>query len=149
MMDDREKIYVYFLCGVFVAFCALYAVFAGINAHPKCRISQGTENYAAGSENAEKLSGGIQQRVGELEDQMRTAGKETSECITELRDSVTEIGRLRNDCDRIAEAGRGIKESADSIEERILLCLQVLGVSEEEAEILDGDSPGFYDPGGQ
>lgn len=149
MMDGKEKIYVYFLCGVFVAFCAIYTVFAGINAHSKCRISQGIENYAAGSENAEKLSDGIQQRVGELEDQMRTAGEQTSECITELRESVTEIGGLRNDCDRIAEAGRGIAESADDIEERILYCLQVLGVSEEEAEMLDGERPGLYDPGGQ
>lgn len=148
-MNVKEKTYVSFLLCVFVAFWPIFGICAAINSHPKCRIDQGTENYAAGSENVEKLSDGIQQRIGELEEQMRTAGKETSECITELRESVTEIGELRNDCDRIAEAGRGIAESADDIEKRILYCLQVLGVSEEEAEILDGDSPGFYDPGGQ
>lgn len=149
MMDDREKIYVYFLCGVFVAFCALYAVFAGINAHPKCRVDQGIENYAAGSENAEKLSGGIQQRVGELEEQMQSARSETQECIEELRDSVTELGELGNVRDRIAEAGRGIEATADGLEKRILVCLQILGATEEDEKLLEGNGPGLYDPGGR
>lgn len=149
MMNVKKKMYISFLCGVFFAFCVLSGICAGINSHHQCRISRGTEDNASGSENIEILSDGIQQRVGELEDQMRTAGKETSECITELRDSVTEIGRLRNDCDRIAEASRGITGTANSIEERILVCLQILGVSEEEAETLDDNSPGLYDPGGQ
>lgn len=148
-MDGKEKIYVYFLCGVFVAFCAIYSVFAGINSHPKCRVDQGTENYAAGSENAEKLSSGIQQRVGELEEQMQSARSETEECIEELRDSVTELGELGNVRDRIAEAGRGIEATADGLEKRILVCLQILGATEEDEKLLEGNGPGLYDPGGR
>lgn len=147
MMDVKEKIYVSFLGSLLLLIFIILV--SGTVSHGKCRTDQGTENYAAGSKNAEKLSDGIQQRVGELEDQMRTAGEQTSECITELRESVTEIGGLRIDCDRIAEAGRGIAESADDIEKRILYCLQVLGVSEEEAGMLDDERPGLYDPGGQ
>ena len=80
---------------------------------------------------------------------MQSARNETAECIDELRESVTELGELASDCDRIAEAGKGIAVTADGIEERILRCLQVLEAPEENEELLDGYRLELYDTGGR
>ena len=147
-MDVRKKAIPCFAAGVFIALLISF-VFAGFIGHSKRNADKRIDEYAERSKAAEKLADGIQQRTGDLEGQLQSAGNETSECIDELRESVTEIGGLRNDCDRIAEAGRGIEAAADGIEGRILVCLQILGAPEESEKVLERYGFGLYDPGGR
>ena len=146
-MDVRKKAISWFAAGVFAALL-ISAVFAGFIGNPEKNADKRIGEYAERSKAAEKLADGIQQRTGDLEGQLQSAGNETSECIDELREGVTEIGGLRNDCDRIAEAGRGIEAAADGIEGRILVCLQILGAPEESEKILERYGFELYDPGG-
>lgn len=145
-MNVRKKAIFWFTAGVFIALLISF-VFAGFVRSPERDADKRIGEYAERSKAAEKLAEGIQQRTGDLEGQLQSAGNETSECITKLRESVTEIGGLRNDCDRIAEAGRGIEAAADGIEERILVCLQILGAPEESEKVLERYGFGLYDPG--
>ena len=147
-MDVRKKAILWFAAGVFAALL-ISCVFAGFVRSSERNADKRIGEYAERSKAVEKLAEGIQQRTGDLEGQLQSAGNETSECITELRESVTEIGGLRNDCDRIAEAGRGIEAAADGIEGRILVCLQILGVPEESEKVLERYGFGLYDPGGR
>lgn len=147
MMNVKNKAILWFTAGVFAALLISF-VFAGFIGSSERNASKRISEYAERSKAAEKLAEGIQQRTGDLERQLQSAGNETSECITKLRESVTEIGGLRNDCDRIAEAGRGIEAAADGIEGRILVCLQILGAPEESEKILERYGFGLYDPGG-
>lgn len=147
-MDVRKKAIPWFAAGVFAALL-ISAVFAGFVRNPEKNADKRIGGYAERSKAVEKLAEGIQQRTGDLEGQLQSAGNETSECIDELREGVTEIGGLRNDCDRIAEAGRGIEAAADGIEGRILVCLQILGAPEESEKVLERYGFGLYDPGGR
>ena len=146
-MDVRKKAILWFTAGVFAALL-ISCVFAGFVRSPERNASKRISEYAERSKAVEKLAEGIQQRTGDLEEQLQSAGNETSECITKLRESVTEIGGLQDGCDRIAEAGRGIEAAADGIEGRILVCLQILGAPEESEKILERYGFGLYDPGG-
>lgn len=146
-MNVRKKAIFWFTASVFIALLISF-VFAGFIGHSERNADKRIGEYAERSKAAQKLAEGIQQRTGDLERQLQSAGNETSECITKLRESVTEIGGLRNDCDRIAEAGRGIEAAADGIEGRILVCLQILGAPEESEKILERYGFGLYDPVG-
>ena len=146
-MNVKNKAILWFTAGVFAALF-ISAVFAGFIGSPERNADKRIGGYAERSKAVEKLAEGIRQRTGDLEGQLQSAGNETSECITELREGVTEIGGLRNDCDRIAEAGRGIEAAADGIEGRILVCLQILGAPEESEKVLERYGFGLYDPGG-
>ncbi|WP_318692198.1 hypothetical protein [Treponema sp.] len=149
MMNGKDKAILWFTIGAFVALCVSSAVFAGFDRHAERKADQRVSEYVERSENAESIADGIQQRAGKLEEQVLSVGIKTSECVVELRECVTELGGLQDDCDRIAEAGRGIAVSVDGIERRILVCLQILGVSEEDEELLDGYGLELYDPGGR
>lgn len=148
MMNVKNKAILWFTAGVFAALL-ISAVFAGFDRHAERKIDQRVSEYVERSEAAEKLAEGIQQRTGDLEGQLQSAGNETSECIAELREGVTELGELQDGCDRIAEAGRGIEAAADGIEGRILVCLQILGAPEESEKVLERYGFGLYDPGGR
>lgn len=147
-MDVRKKAIPWFAAGVFAALL-ISAVFAGFVRSSERNADKRIGGYAERSKAAEKLAEGIQQRTGDLEGQLQSAGNETSECITELREGVTELGGLQDGCDRIAEAGRGIEAAADGIEGRILVCLQILGAPEESEKVLERYGFGLYDPGGR
>lgn len=148
-MNVKDKIFLWGTVAVCVFLCIASFIFAGIDEHSKRNADERTSEYVKRSETAQKLSEGIQFRTGELEEQMQSARNETAECIEELRESVTELGELGNVCDRIAEADRGIEVTADGIERRILVCLQILRATEEEEKLLEGNGTGLYDPGGR
>lgn len=147
MMNVKNKAILWITAGVFAALL-ISAVFAGFVRSSERNADKRIGGYAERSKAAEKLAEGIQQRTGDLEGQLQSAGNETSECIAELREGVTELGELQDGCDRIAEAGRGIEAAADGIEGRILVCLQILGAPEESEKILERYGFGLYDPGG-
>lgn len=147
MMNVKNKTILWFTAGVFAALL-ISAVFAGFVRSSERNADKRIGEYAERSKAAEKLAEGIQQRTGDLERQLQSAGNETSECIAELKEGVTELGELQDGCGRIAEAGRGIEAAADGIEGRILVCLQILGAPEESEKILERYGFGLYDPGG-
>ena len=149
MMNGKDKIFLWVTVAVCAILCIASFIFTGIDERSKGNADERISEYVKRSETAQKLSEGIQLRTGELEEQMQSARNETSECIEELRESVTELGELGNVCDRIAEADRGIEVTADGIERRILVCLQILGTREEDEKLLEGNGPGLYDPGGR
>lgn len=140
-MNVRDKRFLWFSFGAFCSMCITAALLCAVDGCTAGRTENRIDKYAERSADAERNADRIQQRLGELEEQMQSAGNETAECITKL-------GELEADCDRLAEAGRGIAVTADGIEERILICLQILGTPEEDDEILEGNSSGLYDPGG-
>lgn len=147
MNEKKNKAFFCFIVGLLVFSFALVRTVIVRFSTRVC--DKRTEKHAAGSEVAEELIKRTDERIRELEEQMQSAREQTAKSIVGLRDSITELGEFRNDCDRIAEAGRGIAVAADGIEERILGCLQVLGAPEEDDEILEGNSPDLYDPGGR
>lgn len=149
MMNVKDKIFLWGTVAVCVFLCVASFIFTGIDERSKGNADERISEYVKRSENTQKLSEGIQLRTGELEEQMQSARNETSECIEELRESVTELGELGNVRDRIAEADRGIETTADGLEKRILVCLQILGATEEDEKLLEGNGPGLYDPGGR
>lgn len=149
MMNGKDKAILWFTIGAFVALCVSSAVFAGFDRHAERKIDQRVSEYIERSEDAESIADGIQQRAGQLEEQVLSVGIKTSECVVELRECVTELGELQDDCDRIAEADRGIEATADGLEKRILVCLQILGATEEDEKLLEGNGAGLYDPGGR
>lgn len=147
MSEKNNKAYFCFIVGLLLVIFAIISTVI-------VRVSTGLcdkriEKHATGSAVTEELFNGTDERLRQLEEQMQSAREQTSESIAGLRDGITELGELRNDCDRIAEAGRGIAVTADGIEERILGCLQVLGAPEEDEELLDGYRLKLYDPGGR
>lgn len=147
MNKNENKTYFCFIVGLLLF---IFALVCSVIVRFSTRVcDKRTEKHAAGSEVAEELIKGTDERIRELEKQMQSARNETAKCIDELRESVTELGELASDCDRIAEAGKGIAVTADGIEERILRCLQVLGAPEEDEELLEGNGIGLYDPGGR
>lgn len=147
MSEKNNKAYFCFIVGLLLYVCA--AVFAVINGVTTYLCNKRIEDYDARSENAQRLADEADKRLRDLENQMQSAREQTSESIAGLRDGITELGGLSDDCDRIAETGRGIAVTADGIEERILRCLQILGAPEEDEELLDGYRLKLYDPGGR
>lgn len=148
-MNVKDKIFLGITVAVCVFLCVAPFIFTGIDERSKRNADERTSEYVKRSEAAQELSERIQLGTGELEKQMQSARSETEECIEELRESVTELGELGNVCDRIAEADRGIEATADGLEKRILVCLQILGATEEDEKLLEGNGPELYDPGGR
>lgn len=144
-MHASTKILLLVVAGVLVVLCAGVTLRPRFDRVTKGPVEKGTDKYAAGSENAEIITDGIQQDLGELDKQMQSAGNGIAECIDELRGVITDVGELQNDGDRIAEAGRGIADTADRLERRILNCLQILGASEEDEELLEVGDSNFHD----
>lgn len=82
-MNVKNKAILWFTAGVFAALL-ISAVFAGFVRSSERNADKRIDEYAERSKAAEKLAEGIQQRTGDLEGQLQSAGNETSECIENL-----------------------------------------------------------------
>lgn len=150
MSHEKCKAIMFFcLGGIFGAVVFGVLLCAGGVAGSEICTGKRTEIYADRSTDVESLGERTFAGIEELAGKIDSAGNETAECITELTECLTKFGELKDDCDRIAEAGTGIEITVDGLEERILVCLQILGAPEEDEELLEGNGFGFYDPGGQ
>lgn len=108
------------------------------------RVPDNSAGYTAATE----LAGRTEQGLGELAEQLERTGTKAEECTRELRDGITGLGELAENCDRIADAGRGLAEKSGTVEKRILDVMRRLGIGETAEESVDRSSGGRWDPGG-
>lgn len=150
MSHEKCKAIMFFFLGwIFGAVIFGVLLCAGGVAGSEICTGKRTEIYADRSTDVESFGERTFAGIEELAGKIDSAGNKTAECITELTECLTEFGELKDDCDRIEEAGTGIEITVEGLEERILDCLQILGVSEEDEELLDGYGLELYDPGGR
>lgn len=155
-MNEIKKTVMWFVIGAIFWLVLCAATFAGFERRNKNSTDKRIEGYADRSENVEKLLGTAEQGLGELEEQMLSAGRKIESGIAGLSDHreqlsecVTGLGEIRTAGDRLTADNIEVTERAGRIEERILVCLQILGATETEDYVLEDYDGGYYDPGGR
>lgn len=125
MSDNRFASCSFLACAILLV---LLCVFTRSNESER-EAEERAEQYASGIERAEDLADRTGQGLAGVAEQIRSAG-------SEIEDSLTEVGEIGIVGDRIAGTDREFKVGVEGLEGRIRRCLEILEEGEEKEGIL-------------